>query len=229
MLSWDPDQCAFIHQASAEQVCKALIELCAAEGMFLTAEQVQPEHVAPTVEINEWKFQILPGNGDWTLIRCSPRYALVEKPMHSTSPRFLTLCESLSTFGFILMATNYQRQAGWVLLEAERTGRQFLSGYWLDNLETSEGKDFFGYALDTADSPWKITPRSSTLLTLLSKANSPDIQATLDGSTTTEGVTLFSAMLNDLPRLLTNFENYEVTRDFEATGGTTLNFKRSNA
>jgi hypothetical protein len=189
---------------------------------------VQPKHVAPAATIDEWKFQIMSGKGDWTLVRCSPRYALVEKPTSSTSPRFLTLCQSLSAFGFMLMATNYQRQAGWVLLEVEKTGRLFLSGYWLDNLETSDGKDFFGYSLDTDDSPWKITPRSSTLLKLLSDANSPSIQATLDGSTTRDGTTLFSAMLDDLPRLLMNFENYEITKNFEATDGMTLNFKRSN-
>ena len=228
MLQWDPDQFAFIKGANSDQICQALIELCATEGMLQVFEAGQPDHRASSTQSSDWTIQVLPGSDDWTLLRCSPRYLFVEKTKSTPSPRFSTICKSLNASGFIMIATNYERQMGFVLMEVEQSGKVFVSGYWLDDYDTSEGKDFFGYSLDTEECPWTITARSNLLHTLFQKVNIADINLTLTGKVTVDGGNLFSAMTEHLIPVLCQFQDYEVTKDFEKTGGKTLYFRSAS-
>jgi hypothetical protein len=228
MLQWDPDQFAFIKGANSDQICQALIELCAKEGMLQVFEAGQPDHRAPSTQSSNWTIQVLPGSEDWTLLRCSPRYLFVENTELTPSTRFAKICKSLNASGFIMIATNYERQFGFVLMEVEQSGEIFVSGYWLDDYDTSEGKYFFGYSLDTEECPWTITARSNLLLTLFRKVNIADINSTLTGKLTEDGGNLFSAMTEYLIPVLAKYQDYEVTKNFEKTGGKTLYFRSAS-
>ena len=61
MLQWDPDQFAFIKGANSDQICQALIELCATEGMLQVFEAGQPDHRASSTQSSDWTIQVLPG------------------------------------------------------------------------------------------------------------------------------------------------------------------------
>lgn len=228
MLQWDPDQFAFVKGVNSDQICQALIELCATEGMLEVSEVGQPVHRPSSTRSSDWTIQVLPGSDDWTLLRCSPRYLFVEKTESFPSPRFSKICKTLNASGFILIATNYERQMGFVLMEVDQSGKTFVSGYWLDDYDTSEGKDFFGYSLDTEECPWSISPRSNLLHTLIQKVNLDDINLTLTGKLTEDGGNLFSVMTEQLIPILVNFQDYEITKNFEKTGGKTLYFRSAN-
>lgn len=224
MLNWEIDQFAFIKGATEDQICAELIKLSSSESMKQTFEVGQPSHTASSLQSRDWTIQVLTGNDGWVLLRSSPRYLFVESPTCCNAPRFTTICNNLGVAGFMLIGTNYERQAGWILLEAENNGETLVSGYWLDDYDTSDGKNFFGYALDTKECPWVISPRSKLLKDLIQKVNSNAVNDTGSEKISKEDLGSYSVLRDELTPILMNFESYEITQNFGKTGGKTLFF-----
>jgi hypothetical protein len=225
-LECDIDQHCFIKGASADQVRDALADLFKREGMVLVQEPEYPrgpaEHKALGHTIPRWAAVVMRGSDDWVLVKTSPRQLLAEKPVDFQATRLRMLCETLGASSFLLLATNYERQSGWVLMEVEPGEETLVSGYWLNDLHDNadDGRKFFGHALDTESSPWKITPRSKTLLALLDRMEL-DIH---DRARYEDGPV--NVMRDHLTPILMHRQSYEICRNSQDGGSQTFFFRR---
>ncbi|MDR0776846.1 MAG: hypothetical protein LBE81_09445 [Azonexus sp.] len=220
MLNYDANQGIFIKHPDADVVCEELKNLFAAEGMLPSTDAIYPKHKEPALSCQHWVVQVLAGNAGWILLRTSPRALFAERPASSPSPRLSSLCKKLGVPAFMLLDTVYETEMGEVLMEVQSTGEAFVSGYWITNYKFNN--DFFGssFKLDTKE----IVLQTEFMQKLIEQVDSAIIKKSFASKPTCDLPPPFTALGDELTPALVKYQNYEISRDFNSTGGKTLFF-----
>jgi hypothetical protein len=134
----------YVATADGRHIAEAIAQLCAREGMVVIPrpkERPRTHYAAMmlgSMRHNTWGVAIIPGIGGWSAIKAAPLDLFLERSPGGGRMRFVELCESLKSPGFLIDV--YDGGNGQVLVEADGAGRVELSGWsWHD--DWSEGDD----------------------------------------------------------------------------------------
>lgn len=98
----------YVATADSLRIAKTIAQLCAREGMVVIPgpkERPSTHHAAMmlgSMRHNTWGVAIIPGIGGWSAIKTAPLDLLLERSPGGGRMRFVELCESLKSQGFLL-------------------------------------------------------------------------------------------------------------------------------
>lgn len=123
----------YLEHDSVQDVARAVIALCGAEGMDPAAAPaarervgVEPMQYDDALHNDLWGFAIFPGAPGWTVLQTAPLELLAERATDASRMRLAELCASLSAGAFQL---NIYDSSETVLVEVSATGDVVTSGF----------------------------------------------------------------------------------------------------
>jgi TPR repeat protein len=143
MSEWHHEISSYIACKNTKKITSAITKLCESEGMRLVKSTPIALSDTPSLESNYWAVAIISGRAGWHLLLSMPE-ALFCEQNEGGSLRFVSLCETLNTPGFVqeVNATIGDLDAsGRVILETDGQGRHTISGsMWRYGMD-GEGND----------------------------------------------------------------------------------------
>ena len=123
----------YLEHGSVQDVARAVIALCRAEGMDHVAAPparermiVEPMHYEDALHNDLWGVALFPGAPGWTVIQTAPLELLAERAAGASCMRLAELCASLSAGAFQL---NVYDSTETVLVEVSARGEVVTSGF----------------------------------------------------------------------------------------------------
>lgn len=122
---------AYIRYSDTEQLVVEITRLFEAEGMRRIEHSPITMSYQPSIDNNYWSVLVLPGQAGWHLLLSLPEELLCGPGKSGAGSRFLDLCETLKSPGFIQEVQSLLEEggpSGRVVLESDGQGNSLVSG-----------------------------------------------------------------------------------------------------